>query len=212
MAEPERTLTDGTPCWCPDPDIPSHTPKCIVLRSVAGVKGSQPPWLQEHAGSHTREMQDAFIIAFAEWGIIRAACEAAGVNRDTVANWRKNDPDFAQRMATAKESAVELLEMEAERRARIGWEEPVYQQGQQIGTVRKFSDAMLALRLKAEKPTAYRDNLRLEASGPDGNPLQVQALPVMDDHERSALRRVLEEAIAAQVASEQPEPAAEPTT
>lgn len=194
VPDPVSWLDDGTPCWCVEPLEKGHTPKCVTHRSFAGVKGL-PQWLQDSARARTDALQSAFLGAYRVWGIIGTACEVSGVNRDTVDNWRKADPSFSDRMASAKLEAADTAEEELRRRAIIGWEEPVYQGGNLVGTIRKFSDRMLELHIKALKPTEYRENVRLEASGPNGGPIETAALPVMEDHEKQALRKVLEDAI-----------------
>jgi hypothetical protein len=170
----------------------------MTLRAFAGVKG-QPAWLQATSREHREALQETFLAHYAAVGIIKSAADLTGINRDTVDNWRKSDRVFAERMDRAKMDAADVAEAELRRRAIEGWTEPVFQGGIEVGTVRKFSDNMLALHIKALKPTEYRENIRAEVSGPDGGAISMQVLPTMQDHERQALRAVLEEAIRAQV-------------
>lgn len=57
--------------------------------------------------------------------------------------------------------AADRLEREAWRRAVEGWEEPVYPKGQLVGTVRLYSDTLLALLLRAARPKRYREQVDL---------------------------------------------------
>lgn len=202
VPDPVRFLEDLTPCWCVETMEEGHTPKCVTHRSFAGVKGL-PQWLQVSMRERTNALQLAFLEQYRTWGIIGTACTLAGVNRDTIDNWRKADPSFGERMAAAKLEAADTAEQELRRRAIIGWDEPVYQAGNNVGTIRKFSDRLLELHIKALKPTEYRENVRLEASGPNGGPIETTALPAMEDHERATLRRILEAAIAEATEREQ---------
>jgi hypothetical protein len=58
------------------------------------------------------------------------------------------------------------MEDEAMRRAVDGWDEPVYQKGEQVGVVRKYSDSLLALLLRGRRPDVYRDNAQVQVSAP----------------------------------------------
>jgi hypothetical protein len=57
---------------------------------------------------------------------------------------------------------VAALEDEARRRAYEGWEEPVWHKGVNCGTVRKFSDTLLIVLLKAHMPEKYRENIKID--------------------------------------------------
>ena len=74
-------------------------------------------------------------------------------------------PDFAKGVGYATARVVERLEAAADKRAVEGWLEPVYSQklGCKIGAIRKYSDHLLEMRLKALKPQAYRTNVAVTA-------------------------------------------------
>lgn len=82
--------------------------------------------------------------------------------------WRREDPAFAADWDEAREQATEALEREAWRRAKEGWEKPVFQNGQQVGVMREYSNTLLIFLLKAQRPELYRENARVEISGPHG--------------------------------------------
>ena len=79
----------------------------------------------------------AFLREFATCGIILHAAQAAGVGRQTVQDWRRDDPAFVDLMTNAHEDAMDLLEEEARRRGHDGVVEPVYQGGRKVGTIRQ---------------------------------------------------------------------------
>ncbi len=128
--------------------------------------------------------------------VIKHACEAAGVDRVTAWRARESDEAFAQAERDAMEEGIDRAEQEAFRRAVVGFEEPVIDKGRltyryeryedDTGqeryrpvldangqpvplTVRKHSDALLALFLKGRRKKVYAD--RTEVTGADGGPV-----------------------------------------
>jgi hypothetical protein len=88
-------------------------------------------------------------------GSVTSAADRAGISRKSLYKIRADDADFAEKWAGALESFGDVLEHEARRRGVQGVEEPVFQGGQQVGTVRRFSDTLLLAMLRARIP-AYR--------------------------------------------------------
>ena len=146
---------------------------------------------------HPFDWKPAFLAALRNLPVIRHACEAAGINRTTAWRARESDEAFAKEWDDAMEEGVDRAEQEAFRRAVVGFEEPVVHQGrlsysyeryedeegkeqyrQKLGgdgqpvplTVRKHSDALLALFLKGRRKKVYAD--RTELTGADGGPVQ----------------------------------------
>jgi hypothetical protein len=94
---------------------------------------------------------------------VAAACRAAGVERATA--YRDRDPRFAAAWDEAAEDGTDLLELECRRRAVEGVDRPVFYKGQQVGTVKEYSDRLLIFLLKANRPEKYRDNFDLYHPG-----------------------------------------------
>ncbi|MFK7601876.1 hypothetical protein ACI3L1_06655 [Deinococcus sp. SM5_A1] len=109
--------------------------------------------------------REAFILAFAKTGNISAACKKAKISRDTVYRHKRDDAAFAEAWGEAESIYVEILEAEADRRAKTGTLKPVFYQGQEVGKVREYSDTLLMFRLKALRPDKYRDNSSVKHSG-----------------------------------------------
>ena len=131
---------------------------------------------------------DALFFAALENGFpVRAACEAAGYARRCVYRWRKEHEDFAQSWAEALMVAADLLEEEADRRGRDGYDEPVFFQGEVRGAKRKYSDALLLARLKALKPEHYRERVPLH-----GNRQNVTVI-IRDFEAEAAMLRLVSE-------------------
>ena len=112
-----------------------------------------------------------FLKAIAEGSSIGAACALVGYTRDGVAKRKKRDDKFRLAWADFDELAIERMETEADRRAIDGTERPVFYQGEECGRIREFSDTLLIFRLKAKRPSVYRE--RFEHSGPNDGPIPV---------------------------------------
>lgn len=131
--------------------------------------------------------QKRFLTQLEMTGNVRMACAAARIERSTAykARWQaeakraaadqgieavksafKILDDFAAKWDQAKEIACDRLEEEAWRRGHDGWLEPVFYQGEPKGAIKRYSDMLLALLLKAHRPEKYRE--RFENMG---NPL-----------------------------------------
>lgn len=119
------------------------------------------------AASTTRaaERDAKFFAALENGHPVRAACAMAGYARSCVYDWRKLDAAFAERWKHALDIAGDLLEEEADRRGRDGYDEPVYYQGEERGQKRKYSDLLLLARLKAIRPEQYREKTTMPTVG-----------------------------------------------
>lgn len=84
------------------------------------------------------------------------AAEEAGVHVRTVYDHKTADPDFAALVEMANEIGCEAnLVPVAINRARDGWDEPVFHQGEECGTIRRFDNGLLWKIIQA-KSKAYR--------------------------------------------------------
>lgn len=102
----------------------------------------------------------AFLAAFAKCGNVSGAARAAKIDRTMHYDWLSDDPDYSKAFADAKAEACDWLEEEARTRAEKGWLEPVFYKGEKIGSIRKKSDLLLIVLLKANMPDKYRDNVQ----------------------------------------------------
>ena len=98
----------------------------------------------------------AFLSAYAHCGNISQAAEMSGVGRASHYEWLKKDDNYAKAFEDALEQFVDILEAEADRRAILGVDEPVFQGGQQVGVRRKYSDTLLMFRLNGLAPEKYK--------------------------------------------------------
>lgn len=106
-------------------------------------------------------LQRAFLAAYPTLGTVGGAAAAAGIDRHTHARWLAANLEYAEAFAAAKDEFVEVLEVEARRRAADGTLEPVFFKGEQCGEIRKYSDTLMIFLLKANRPDKYRDEVRI---------------------------------------------------
>lgn len=123
-------------------------------------------------GPISRPQREAFLAALSEGLSVHHAAGTVGRERRRFYNLRERDEAFAELWRDAYDAGTMVLEDEARRRALEGIEEPVYQGGKLVGTVRRYSDRLLEVLLRARRPEMYREN-RVELTGPQGGPLQV---------------------------------------
>ena len=84
-----------------------------------------------------------------------------GEKRTPKAPWptRFLKPDFALAWDVAVDAAADALELEARRRAVEGTEKPVFFQGYECGRIREYSDTLLIVLLKANRPGKFRERV-----------------------------------------------------
>lgn len=128
----------------------------------------------------TPEKLTAFCAALAETCNVGKAAAAVGISRYTAYIWRNEIPEFAEAWDRAMKAGLLMLEDEAHRRGFDGVDEPVFHQGSQCGTVRKYSDTLAIFLLKAHAPEKYREKSSMELTGANGGPV------LLSDTERAA--------------------------
>jgi hypothetical protein len=109
----------------------------------------------------TPELREVFLKILAASGQYITACDEVGINMSTLARHRKADPAFNDACEDALERHRALIEAEILRRSIEGVEEPFYTRNGEVGTVRKFSDQLLALYAKRHIKH-YRDSVKVE--------------------------------------------------
>lgn len=110
----------------------------------------------------TPEKLTAFCAALAETCNVGRACAAVGISRYTAYKWRKDMPDFAEAWDDAMRAGLLALEDEAHRRAFEGVDKPVFYKGDEIGSIREYSDTLAIFLLKAHDPEKYRENSKID--------------------------------------------------
>lgn len=116
-----------------------------------------------------------FLKALSEGATATGAARSARISRTLAYSWRDTDAAFAAAWEVAYSAGTEFFEEEAKRRAILGTEEPVWYQGKQVGTVRKPSDRLMELMLKARAPEKYRERVDVQHSVAPMTPAELQA-------------------------------------
>lgn len=113
----------------------------------------------------TRDRKQKFIRALARTGVVTAACKFAGCGRNTAYYQRGIDADFAIAWDEAAEMAADKLEREAWRRATGYWEPVIDKEGKRIARIKKYSDSLLILLLRAARPEKFRERTEVRHDG-----------------------------------------------
>lgn len=132
------------------------------------------------------ERKSQFLAALEETGMVTTSAMAAGVHTETPYAHRDKDPAFAKAWEDALNKYRDRLEIEAYRRAVVGWDEEVYQLGNYVGTVHKYSDSLLQLKLKRHRPMEYRERLQADLSHTDTNAEKVVEMTPAEREKRIA--------------------------
>ena len=123
-------------------------------------------------------------------GNVSEAARIAGVNRTTPDEWRAEDRDFEEAWESALEEAADELEKEARRRAVEGVDEPVYYQGEVVGSIKKFSDVLLIFLIKGARPAKYRERFDVRhSSNPESGKAGAFARALLEEGE-SAVEQI----------------------
>lgn len=121
----------------------------------------------------TERRQRIFLDALEELGNVADAATRAGVTAGQVHGLKRRDEEFAGQLREAADIGFEVYVREAHRRGVTGVDEPVYYQGEPVGVVRKYSDKMLEIALKAGRPEVYSERHRHVHGGVGGGPIQI---------------------------------------
>ena len=135
----------------------------------------------------TKHARDRFLAYLAESGIVSESCKACGMSRALVYSKRQEKSsdgtitasaiEFARLWDEAELVAADMLEREARRRAIDGIEDYVVSRGEVVMfdagdgkgpqplKRRVYSDALLALLLRARNPSVFGDRQKIEHSG-----------------------------------------------
>lgn len=132
---------------------------------VQWMKGAKLEQVKEAPPNYKTEgeRRAAFLGVLAQTGNVSRASEISGFPRTNAYRAREEDEVFRKQWAEAERLGIEALEDEARRRAQLGVDEPVFQGGRQVGTIKKFSDTLTIFLLKGAKPEKYRDNVNIKS-------------------------------------------------
>lgn len=133
-----------------------------------------------HARHFLAERKSLYCVALSRCGNHAAAASAACTTGDNARWHRKRFKEFENACLEAMELFCASLQMEAVKRARDGWDEPVFYQGEIVGTRNIKSDRLMELQLKAFLPELFRENIDINATVSSGVLVVPQAAGVED--------------------------------
>lgn len=117
----------------------------------------------------TPEIKQKFLALYeAEYRAFFPLARELGVSGQAVDDAMVRDPEFGDAVYYANQRRIETLETEAYHRAVVGWDEPIYYKGIVIGSIRRKSDRLLELLLRAHRPDKYRDHAVIESAAGGG--------------------------------------------
>ena len=97
----------------------------------------------------------AFLDVVAGTGNLSEACRQVNINPRTYQYCRERDPGFADALELALMKGGAIIEAEMRRRGIEGVDEPVFQKGEQVGVVRRYSDVVLIKLAQGRFPEKY---------------------------------------------------------
>lgn len=104
---------------------------------------------------------------FRRTGALAVALRRAGIGRARHTKWLHEDEKYEQAFNSSQETVADTLEAEAMRRAVSGTHKPIYFKGEQIDTVREYSDVLLMFLLKGARPEKYRERFDVSNTAKD---------------------------------------------
>lgn len=116
---------------------------------------------KNHLIKFDADVKHRFLSLYRLCGQLQRAALETGVAPSTVRGHLKSDPEFKDAYQEAYRDFQEQIEREVLRRGIMGWEEPVYQQGLLVGTIRKFDPRMLELAVKRHIPE-YKESFNVD--------------------------------------------------
>lgn len=113
------------------------------------------------------DIKETFILMLGHLPNISAVARLLNISPTTIHRKRKDDPQFDAAIKEAMEVGYDGLEEEAIRRGRDGVLEPIFSQGVEIGSVRKYSDTLLKELLRAYRPQKFNPSARVVLDSTD---------------------------------------------
>ena len=123
-----------------------------------------------------RDWRPAFLKGLERTGTVTGGCAEAGINRTTAYRARQRDEGFALKWADLEEQVTDRLEATALMLALDG------------------EVKLIEFLLKARRPDVYREHHQVELAGPDGGPVELDALgdlSKLSERDLASLQRIL---------------------
>ena len=157
--------------------------------AVATGPGSTGPQVGSNYTALTPLVVEAFLHSLAGCANVTQVCDELRINRLTIYYMKNQDPKFLERFNLAMERGHDAWEDEATRRAFRGYKRPVYQQGQHVGDVTEYSDALAQMMMRGSKPEKYRERSTSEMVIKGGAVVKIESMT--DDDLNQAINNKL---------------------
>lgn len=103
-----------------------------------------------------------FLVAYARYGVLEDACAEARISRWTVANYRASNAWFGEAYSNAEKAPGRRVRRRMFDLAADGWDEPVFQGGARVGTVRKFDTGLIWNVMKTKERDEFGDKIAID--------------------------------------------------
>jgi len=124
--------------------------------------------------------QVRFLASFCITGRIGEAATMADVDRTSHYRWIANDEEYAKAYEKCRRTISVAVEDSLVEKLIHGWDEPVFQQGAQVGTKRKYDLGAMLRYLEKTRPEIFGNKLEIASNSPEGIPV-VAHLKMMRD-------------------------------
>lgn len=144
-------------------------------------KSAMPAKLPNAREIIAEKRKEIFLETLSITGRTDVAREAAGLKSlNPFLKLRRDDADFADAWADAKEAGGYLLIEEARRRAVDGVDHPIYYKGVEVGSHKQYSDGLLTTLIKGTFPDEFADRRKIDGLGEGKMGIALLPITVMD--------------------------------
>lgn len=201
--EPPRRSLFPVPDEAAPPSDSTDLARHLVLTERGPVMEFDPAWMPARFEEEYRALGPnslrhwnpvvlaRFCALLACLGRESSAARAVGLSPMVISAAKKQLPSFQEAAQEAYSEFCDRLHSEAFRRAVDGWNEPVFYQGAVVGYIKRKSDRILELMLKAHMPEKFGDKVDVNANV-TGGVLLVPAGQSVEDWTRQYTGATLE--------------------
>lgn len=158
------------------------SPETSAKLSAAGRKGR----VRLHTRDEGVDLKERFIEALKEHKSVGNACTALGYSRRHLYRLRSEDPDFREKWDEAWDIVVDQLEASMMDHSINGYAEPVFHQGEEVGSKQRYETSERIFMLKKNRPEKYDDKLQINVSASEYAEQVRNALAAQDEEAKRA--------------------------
>lgn len=158
-----------------EPTTPRKPATKPAARRKPAAKPKRKPAPRKRGPARRSDWQEKFLAALANFGLISASCELAGVSDESVRRERARSADFDHQCRQAIDKSVDNVELRLREYAMVGVKKRriTTVDGKVVQDVELTEPSVAAITffLKAHRPEKYRETIRTETTGADGGPV-----------------------------------------